>query len=82
MGSPVLVSQIYFKKIITIAVPSNDPVKILSPSLLKFKETIYPSCPFKVECSLPVYKSHNLEVWSIEPVAKKFLWGSNATATT
>ena len=35
-----------------------------------------------MECYFPVYKSHNFEVWSIEPVAKKFLCGSNATATT
>ena len=29
-------------KIFTIAVPSKEPVRILSPSALKFKETIYP----------------------------------------
>ena len=69
-------------KKITIAVPSKEPVNILSPSLLKFKETIYPSCPFNVECYFPVYKSQSFEVWSIDPVAKKFLWGSKATATT
>jgi hypothetical protein len=46
----------------TIAVPSNDPVSILSPSALKLSETIYPSCPFKVECSFPVSKSHSLAV--------------------
>lgn len=65
-----------------MAVPSKEPVNILSPSLLKLSETISASCPFKVECYFPVYKSHSLEVWSIEPVARKFLWGSNATATT
>lgn len=66
----------------TIAVPSKEPVNTLSPSALKFNETIYPSCPLKVECSLPVSRSHNLAVWSIEPVAHKLLWGSKATATT
>lgn len=75
MGSPTLVSQI-------MAVPSNEPVRILSPSALKFKEIIYPSWPFKVECYLPVYKSQSLAVWSIEPVANKLLCGSNATVTT
>ena len=65
-----------------MAVPSKAPVNSLSPSLLKFKETIYPSWPFSVECSFPVYKSHNLAVWSMEPDAKKFLCGSKATATT
>jgi hypothetical protein len=45
-----------------MAVPSKDPVRILSPSALKFKETIYPSCPFNVECSFPVSKSHSLAV--------------------
>jgi hypothetical protein len=69
-------------KICTIAVPSKEPVNILSPSALKLSDTIYPSWPFKVECYFPVYKSHNFEVWSIEPVASRFLWGSNATATT
>jgi len=71
-----------FIGIFTIAVPSKAPVKILSPSLLKFKETISPSCPLRVECYFPVSKSQSLAVWSIDPVAKKFLWGSNATATT
>lgn len=70
------------KDIITIAVPSKDPVKILSPSALKFNETISPSCPLRVECYFPVYKSHNFAVWSIEPVAHKLLWGSKATVTT
>lgn len=46
----------------TIAVPSNEPVRILSPSALKFRETISPSWPFKVECSLPVSRSHNFAV--------------------
>ena len=75
MGSPSLVSQIN-------AVPSKEPVSILSPSALKFNEIIYPSCPFKVECYLPVSKSQSLAVWSIEPVANKLLWGSKATVTT
>jgi len=66
----------------TIAVPSKEPVRILSPSALKFKETISPSCPFRVECSFPVSKSHNFAVWSIEPVAQRLLWGSKATVTT
>jgi hypothetical protein len=66
IASPFLVSQI-------IAVLSKEPVKILSPSALKFKDTIYPSCPFRVECYFPVYKSHNLAVWSIEPVASRLL---------
>jgi hypothetical protein len=38
----------------TIAVPSKEPVRILSPSALKLRETIYPSWPLRVECSLPV----------------------------
>ena len=71
-----------YKMSLTIAVPSNDPVRILSPSALKFKETIYPSWPLRVECYFPVYKSHNLAVWSIDPVAHRLLWGSKATATT
>ena len=66
----------------TIAVPSKEPVKILSPSALKLRETISPSCPRRVECSLPVSRSHNFAVWSIEPVAHRLLWGSKATATT
>lgn len=70
------------KKENTIAVPSKDPVSILSPSALKLSETIYPSCPLSVECSFPVSKSHSLAVWSIEPVAQRLLWGSKATATT
>jgi hypothetical protein len=65
-----------------IAVLSNDPVKILSPSALKFNETIYPSWPFKVECYFPVYKSHSLAVWSIDPVATKLLCGSKLIVTT
>jgi len=68
--------------ITTIAVPSKEPVSILSPSALKLRDTIYPSWPLRVECSLPVYKSQSLAVWSIEPVAHKLLWGSKATATT
>ena len=66
----------------TIAVPSKDPVRILSPSALKLSETIYPSCPRKVECYFPVSKSQSFAVWSIDPVAHKLLWGSNATVTT
>lgn len=66
----------------TMAVPSKDPVKILSPSALKLRDTIYPSCPLRVECSLPVSRSQSLAVWSIEPVAHRLLWGSKATATT
>lgn len=66
----------------TIAVPSKDPVSILSPSALKLSETIYPSWPLRVECSFPVSKSHSLAVWSIDPVAQRLLWGSKATATT
>lgn len=46
----------------TIAVPSKEPVRILSPSALKFRETIYPSCPLSVECSFPVSRSHSLAV--------------------
>ena len=65
-----------------MAVPSNEPVRILSPSALKFSDTIYPSWPFKVECSFPVSRSQSLAVWSIDPVAQRLLWGSNATATT
>jgi hypothetical protein len=53
----------------TIAVPSKDPVIILSPSTLKLKETISPSWPFKLECYLPVSKSHSFAFWSIDPVA-------------
>lgn len=70
------------KKEYTIAVPSKDPVSILSPSALKLRDTIYPSWPFRVECSFPVSKSHNFAVWSIDPVAQRLLWGSKATATT
>lgn len=66
----------------TMAVPSKEPVRILSPSALKLRETIYPSCPLRVECSLPVSRSHSLAVWSMEPVAHRLLWGSKATATT
>jgi hypothetical protein len=44
----------------TMAVPSKEPVRILSPSALKFKDTISPSCPFNVECSFPVYRSQSL----------------------
>lgn len=69
-------------KIITIAVPSKEPVRILSPSALKFKDTISPSCPLRVECSFPVYRSQSLAVWSIDPVAHRLLCGSKATATT
>lgn len=38
MHVPDLVSQ-------TLAVLSKEPVKIVSPSALKFKETISPQCP-------------------------------------
>ena len=62
---------IYF--IFTMAVPSNEPVRILSPSALKFRDTIYPSWPFKVECSFPVSRSQSLAVWSIDPVAQRLL---------
>jgi len=52
-----------YRKKSTIAVPSKEPVRILSPSALKFKDTISPSCPFNVECSFPVYRSQSLAVW-------------------
>jgi hypothetical protein len=67
---------------LTMAVPSNEPVNTLSPSALKFRDTIYPSWPLRVECYFPVSRSQSLAVWSIDPVAHRLLWGSKATVTT
>lgn len=64
MHSPDLVSQTYnlINWLYTIAVLSNEPVNILSPSALKCKETISPVWALKVATSLPVSTSHNLAV--------------------
>ena len=45
MHYPVFVSQIYIIIKITLAVQSNDPVIILSPSAEKLRLTISPWCP-------------------------------------
>ena len=65
----------------TIAVLSNEPVNILSPSELKCKLTISPSCPSNLATYFPVSTSHNLAVLSIDPVPTNNECGSNEMQT-
>lgn len=53
-----------------LAVPSKDPVIILSVSFVNYMHITSPSCPTKFITILHVSTSHSLAVWSIEHVPK------------
>ena len=63
------------------AVQSNEAVINLSPSVLKWRETISALWPSKLKISYPVSTSHSLAVLSMEPVATSMPCGSNERQT-
>merc|ERR1711871_713330 len=65
----------------TLVVWSKEPVMILSPLVLKLRETISAVCPISVAISSPVATLHSLAVESMDPVATISPAGQNARHT-